>query len=294
MSEIHHITENSDLYPPLLREIHHPPVELFIRGNIHLLQHPHLLAVVGSRRASTYGKQCVTQLLPPAVLAGAVPVSGLAYGIDSLAHRTAVDLQLPTIAVLGSGIDDASIYPRINIALAHKIISFGGALISEYPPGTPAYPYNFPARNRIISGLCQATIIVQAARRSGSLVTARLALEANRDVAIIPGPINDPRNAGTNELLLHGAIPIISPEQVADLVGLTLPANNAAPEQISLTATQQKIMDILSDKPLHLDTITERSQLPSPTIAAIITELELFDLIQHAGGQTYLKIKQTT
>ncbi len=226
-NKIYTISINNESFPPLLREIHNPPLQLYIRGNIKILKHPNTLAVVGSRKANTYGKQCIQELLPPAIDAGTVIVSGLAYGIDSLSHQICTSKHLPTIAVLGSGIDDQTIYPSSHVNLAHNIIKDGGAVISEYPPGTTASRNSFPARNRIISGLCKAVLLVQAAERSGSLITARLALEQGRDVCVVPGPITDKLSAGTNNLLQQGAIPIIKSTDLLDTLNIEPTKDNA-------------------------------------------------------------------
>lgn len=288
MTTIHHITQDSELYPPLLREIPDPPVELFIRGNVKALQSQHMLAVVGSRKASFYGKQCVNELLPPIIQAGVTIVSGLAYGIDSLAHHATLEHSGTTIAVLGSGIDDASLYPRSHISLAHNIIKTGGAIVSEYPEGTPAMQFHFPERNRIIAGLCQATLLIQAAQRSGSLITGRLALEDNRDVCAVPGAITDPLSEGTNQLLRQGATPITSANDLLDVLGISkvLPQESTMP---ALTDQQKPVWVALSEAPQQLDYIIEKTKLPSAEVAAIITQLELIDAIQHIGGQRYVR-----
>ncbi len=197
-------------YPVLLTEISKPPATLYYRGNINLVTAPNLLAVVGSRKTSTSGIQACNALLTPIVTQNIIVVSGLAYGIDSLAHRIAVHAKQPTIAVLGSGLDDASIYPKENLGLAHEILQYGGLLISEYKPGTSPSAKQFPARNRIIAGICKATLVIQAAQRSGSLITARLALEGGREVFAVPGPITDASCEGTNMLIRDGATPALS------------------------------------------------------------------------------------
>ena len=208
------------LYPSLLREISSPPKQLYIRGNVKILNNPHLLAVVGARKANHYGQQCIDKLLATPVNQGVAIVSGLAYGIDSMAHRLAVKLNRPTIAILGSGIDDATIYPKRHVSLAHEILANDGAIVSEYSPRTPALAHHFPARNRIIAGLCKTTMVIQAAKRSGSLITARLALESDRDVCAIPGAITDRLSDGPNQLIQQGATPILEPQDILDMLNL--------------------------------------------------------------------------
>ncbi len=287
-NNIKYITDESELYPDLLREITKPPHELYVRGNINILHSNHLLAVVGTRKASAYGQQAVAKLLTPVVQNGIGLVSGLAYGIDSLAHNLAVINNQMTIAVLGSGIDDASIYPKSHIALVHRIIATGGAVISEYAPGTPAMPHHFPARNRIIAGLCQAVLIVQAAKRSGSLITARLALDFNRDVCVVPGPINDPLSAGTNKLLQQGAKPIIEAYDLFDVLGIDVPETKNKLVALDLSPKQKDVLKSLSYEPQHADELMRVTGLASSDLSVVLTELELLDLAHHVGGLKFV------
>ncbi|MEO6078011.1 MAG: DNA-processing protein DprA, partial [Candidatus Andersenbacteria bacterium] len=243
-------------YPALLREIHKPPEQLYIRGNVEILSSPLLLGVVGSRKATMYGQQVCAQVLPPCVRAGLTLVSGMAYGIDSFAHRICIDQNKPTIAVLGSGVDDASLYPRGNKNLAQEILKTGGAIISEYEPGTTAYLGNFPARNRIIAGLCNATLIVQAAKRSGSLITARLAMEENRDVLAVPGPITDPACEGTNMLIRDGAGMVLDAVDILTVYELEESTAETMTHE-PLREDLEIIFSKLSADPLQIDDIAE-------------------------------------
>lgn len=282
------ITEDSDSYPPLLREIHLPPRQLYIRGEVKLLSRQPMLTVVGSRKASAYGKDCVVQLLTRLVQAGVPLVSGLAYGIDAAAHRLCVDYHQPTIAVLGSGINDESIYPKVNIKLVHEILNGGGAVISEYEPGTVPYLGHFPARNRIIAGLTAATLVVQAARKSGSLITARLALESGRDVYAVPGPINDPLAVGTNQLIKDGAAAITSYNDLLELFGFTS-ASIGVERQLKLTESQKRIYDFISTKPIHVDVIAQATTFPASVLAAELLQMELAGVVSNVGGMKYIK-----
>ena len=220
-------------YPQLLLEISTPPLGLFFRGNIALLtkQNPARLAIVGAREATNYAQQTLDYLMPTLVAANLEIVSGLALGVDALAHQATLDNQGTTIAVLGTGLDRANWYPRRNISLAKNIIANQGLLLSEFPPQTPVLPTNFPRRNRIISGLCQATLIVQAKLRSGSLITARLALEQNREVLAIPGDIFSPLSQGANNLIAAGAKPILQAtdilESFSNLPQLDIPVTSS-------------------------------------------------------------------
>lgn len=286
--DIQIINQSDPSYPNQLLDMPEPPPQLYLRGNPDILRSPYLLAVVGSRRASHYGKKCGEYLLTRPVRAGLVLISGLAYGIDALAHRICVENMRPTVAVLGSGLDNASIYPRLNLKLARDILDNGGAIISEHPPKTPALPRHFPARNRIIAGLARTTLVLQAARKSGSLITARLAIEAGRNVWAVPGDLFDPLAAGTNYLLQQGALPIIDPQDIIDLCQLNT-KQESAPALTFLTPSQQAIYKVLTKKPAHIDDLAEKLSLPAAAISITLTELELLEAVQNTGSQRYIK-----
>ncbi len=283
------ITEESEAYPPLLREIALPPKQLWVRGDVNILSNELMLAVVGSRKATAYGRQCVDKLLTPVVKAGVPLVSGLAYGIDAAAHQLSVKYKQPTIAVLGSGVDDESIYPKVNIKLVHAIIEHGGAVISEYEPGTAPFLGHFPARNRIIAGLTVATLVVQAAQRSGSLITARLALESGRDVWAVPGAINDIVAAGTNDLIKQGATPVTTPNDLLALLGLDIAEAKKKADEFLLTPPQEKICAALSTTPTHVDELSQTTKLPAPILNAELVQLELAGIVVNAGGMKYIR-----
>ncbi|MBI3251344.1 MAG: DNA-protecting protein DprA [Candidatus Andersenbacteria bacterium] len=253
MDDIEIIQFTDKAFPKLLKEINDPPKQLYARGNISLLNKHNLLAVVGSRKASTYGKQCIDLLLPQVIRQGIIIVSGLAYGIDSLAHKAAVAEKKPTIAVLGTGIDNKSIYPQAHFKLAQEILQYNGLIISEYPAASAVYKGNFPARNRIIAGISEATLLVQAAEKSGSLITGRLALEYNRDVAAVPGNITDPLSAGTNDLISHGAIPISKPEDILLLYKITSSNKETTTSTGSLNDDQLQLFNTLEGSPQHIE-----------------------------------------
>lgn len=283
------IMKRSRAYPPLLRHVYSPPEKLYVRGRVEVLRHPHLLAVVGSRRANLYGKQACEMLLPPLVRSGIVLVSGLAHGIDSLAHQACVENKQPTIAILGSGIDDNSIYPRTNHKLVRAIIEHGGAIVSEYPPGTAAHPGRFPVRNRIVVGLCKAVVIVQAAEKSGSLITARLALENNRDLYVVPNPITSDLSVGVNNLLKDGATPITSTRDLLQIFNLAPAVSLDMQPSLILSTAQQKIIKHLSDEPLHIDVVVEKSALPPEQVSTMLIQLELDGHVQNVGGMKYIR-----
>ena len=207
--EIKKITISDPLYPPLLKEINNPPKQLYYAGKFPTTNlFP--LAIVGSRQGDKYGEEVLSYLLTPEILDNTLIISGLARGIDTKAHL----LARHTIAVLGTGLDQASFYPPENWSLCQKIVARGGLVISEYAPGTKANYLNFPERNRIVAGLSQAVLVVQAKKRSGALITARLALEGGRDVLAVPGPIFNELSIGVNRLIAQGATPITNPDDL--------------------------------------------------------------------------------
>lgn len=212
------INGNSSLYPLLLKETHSPPPFIFYKGNKNLFncsENSFCLAVVGSRKNTAYGKRALENILGTLCkLESVVIISGLARGIDTLAHETALSNNCPTIAVLGSGIFHNSVYPPENRKLSNDIVNKNGLVLSEFPPNSPPQKDNFPRRNRIIAGLSKATLVVEAAERSGALITARFALENNREVFAIPSNIFYPSAKGVNKLIQKGAYPIICAEDI--------------------------------------------------------------------------------
>ncbi|WP_084414065.1 DNA-processing protein DprA [Salibacterium aidingense] len=208
---IHILTPFMNEYPPRLHHIYDPPWVLYARGNLELLQTPSSLAVVGTRKLTAYGRNAMNQFLSPVIRQNRTIISGLAIGTDTLAHKITVREKGTTIAVLGSGFD--CIYPRENTGLAEHL-STHHLLLSEYPPSTPPRKWQFPMRNRIISGLADAVFISEAAERSGSLITAYQALEQGKDVKALPGPVFSPMSKGTNQLIKEGAAPVTSFEDL--------------------------------------------------------------------------------
>lgn len=215
------ITWKEPDYPALLKEIAAPPPVLYYKGEINKSKSAKKrLAVVGSRKFSAYGSKAISELLPGVIESKIEIISGLALGIDALAHQKTLDLKGKTWAILGSGLDSKNFYPTANRRLAENIINHGGALISEFPPGTPPHKQNFPQRNRIIAGLAQATLIVEAKIKSGALITANWALEENREVLAVPGNIFSEFSAGPNELIKSGARPITVTADILEVYGL--------------------------------------------------------------------------
>lgn len=263
MKDIATIRKTDTAYPPLLKEIPDAPEQFFLRGAISPLP---ALAVVGSRAMTAEGKRALTFLLSGCERAPMCIVSGLALGVDGLAHSLALKHHLATTAVLGSGVDDASIYPREHVGLACDILSTGGAVLSEYAPATPSYKSHFPERNRIIAGMSCATLVVEASSKSGALITAFLALEYNRDVAVIPHSLFHPNGEGVHRLLKRGAIPVTSPSDLLALVKLPTPAGTA----VFVSAAEYTLCEKLKERGLFLDEICEQMDC---SIASAMTQL---------------------
>jgi DNA processing protein len=247
-------------FPPLLRAIHDPPVGLFVRGpgDVSLLSRA-AVAVVGARACSGYGASVARSLGRDLARCGLVVVSGMARGVDAEAHRGALEAEGPTVAVLGCGIDRD--YPAAHAELARRIAATG-LLVSEYAPGVEPAPWRFPARNRIVAGLCAATVVVEARERSGALITADLALEEGREVFTVPGEISSALSAGTNALLKLGATPLTAASDVLVEFGI----EEAAP------AARDALLDLL---PATADELVRRTGRPAAEIARTLVELEL-------------------
>ncbi|HXG77423.1 MAG TPA: DNA-processing protein DprA, partial [Gaiellaceae bacterium] len=246
-----------------------PPAQLYLRGagDPSLLSAP-AVAVVGARSCSAYGRAVARSLGRELAGAGLVVVSGLARGVDGEAHRGALEAEGATVAVLGCGIDRD--YPAAHAELARRIRS-RGLVVSEYEPGVEPAPWRFPARNRIIAGLCRATVVVEARERSGALITADFALEEGREVLAVPGEITSALSAGTNGLLRLGAAPVTGAGDVLELFGLSLATRRAVP----LGDAARALLGPLADGPLTADELLRRAGLAPGDAAAALTELEL-------------------
>ncbi len=275
------ITLADETYPSLLKTLYDPPAVLFIRGKLPSQELKHI-AVVGSRKASGYGKDVTRTIVEPLARAGVVIVSGLAYGIDALAHQATLDVGGTTIAVLGSGIDTQSIYPSSNRALASQILAHNGAIVSEYPIGTLPLKSFFPIRNRIIAGISHGTLVIEAAIKSGSLITARAALEQGRDVYAVPGPIYSPLSEGPNNLIKMGAIPVTKP---SDIYPVETDENTKTYQPIN--EEEKTLFNVIEAIPRHCDELINLTKLSPSTVNHTLTILEMKGAIRHDGGQYY-------
>ncbi|MDR2693862.1 MAG: DNA-processing protein DprA [Chitinispirillales bacterium] len=277
-------------YPVYLREIFAPPPVLYVRGDLSVLG-GHALAVVGTRSPTPYGVAC-TRMLAAELCGSAVIVSGLAVGVDTAAHERCLELGGKTVAVLGCGID--RVYPPENRGLAKRICE-KGALVSEFPPGTIPESYNFPRRNRVISGISCGVLVVEAGERSGALITAGYALEQNRVVFAVPGPIDSPMSAGTFKLIKDGAVPVKSAADVFEHISSVsfAPLLTAPPQSIrsepppTLPENEITVWDVLSNEPQWVDTISEACGVDIPRLLAILLNMELKGFVTQIGGQQF-------
>ena len=297
------ITLEDEDYPPLLREIYDPPIALYIRGDLKKVSARPCLAVVGSRRCSTYGINAAQSLSRDLAQNGLTIVSGLARGIDAAAHRGALETGGLTIAVVGTGLEMT--YPKEHKKLEEEIAA-SGAVVSEFPLGTPPLPQNFPYRNRVLSGLCFGVLIVEAAEHSGSLITARLANEQGREVFAVPGNITSQTSFGTNFLIKDGAKLVQHWRDVAEelprdvregILGVDRPKrgvtqSNVQPmfETVALSDHERKLLDLLTaDAPSHVDQLLISSGMNSSDLMTALLGLEMKDRIRELPGKSYIK-----
>ena len=276
-------------YPRLLREIDQSPPVLYVRGAL-IPADEFAVAMVGTRRVSPYGQQITRDTSLYLAGNGLTIVSGLARGVDGLAHQHALKAGGRTIAVLGSGVD--VIYPPEHRKLAEAILE-NGAIVSDYPLGTQPEGINFPPRNRIISGLSLATIVVEAGERSGALITADFALEQGREVFAVPGNVLSPASRGTNRLIQKGAYAMISPQDVLDVLDLSqVEAIKTARQVLPADATEVKILKVIGFEPLHVDEVCNQCGLPVEKVSAALTMMELKGMVQHVGGMRYAAVRE--
>lgn len=280
------IAKFEENYPENLLQISDPPPLLYTRGE--LLPRDRLaLAVVGSRRATNYGREVVRALVPDLATAGLTIVSGLALGIDAEAHRAALSAGGRTIGVLACGIDQ--VYPPSNAEIAREMIESGrGVLLTEFPPKTPTYPANFPVRNRVISGLALGTLVIEAAEGSGTFHTVSSALDQGREVFAVPGSIFSPYSVGTAKLIEKGAKPVTRVEDILEelQVGDQIQVQQAR-ETLPPDPEEEKILIILGSNELHVDEIFRQSDLDTAKVSSLLTLMEMRGLVRHLGGGIY-------
>ena len=296
----HMVTMEDDEYPPLLRHIHAPPPILFVQGSLWPC-HNAAVAIVGSRKPTIYGQRVAEKLGQDLAAEQVAIISGLARGIDSMAHNGALKADGYTVGVLGCSLDYP--YPRENIGLIREIAQ-RGAVISEFLIETPPKPGLFPVRNRVISGLSRAVVVVEASLKSGSLITARHALDQGRDVFAVPGPVSSNTSKGCHELLKQGAYLLgdiedlrengilgqANPLHRIDAVPLAAQMRQSGQQAgLNLPEDSMKILDLLSTEPIHIDEIIRQSGLSPQTVTALLVDLELEGLVDQTAGRNYIK-----
>ncbi len=288
--KIETIKKSSRNYPEILKEIHNAPKQLYVRGSLPK-DHNLNFAIVGTRAASDYGRTLAFKIAKELAELGFNIVSGLALGIDTQAHLGALEGKGRTTAVMGSAIDDNSIYPSENLNLVKKIISSGGAVISEYEPGTKSEIWFFPERNRIIAGLSQGVLVVEAPEKSGALITARVALEQNREVFAIPGSIFSKNSYGTNNLIKSGAKMVTTVDDILEELNLTdLKTEKEIKEEENLAEEEKIVLKIIEKEPIHIDKICKISKMAAGQVLSIVSVLEIRGIIKNIGGSRFAKM----
>ncbi|MDQ5971672.1 MAG: DNA-protecting protein DprA [Patescibacteria group bacterium] len=272
-------------FPKALLEIPQPPTQLFMRGHLPPSDYIYL-AVVGSRNFTTYGREICEKLI--AGLAGypIVIVSGLALGIDTIAHRAALKAGLITMSMPGSGLDNEALYPRSNIKLAQEIVDSGGCLISEFKPDEKSHIYFFPQRNRLMAGISKAVLIIEAQDKSGTLITARMAVDYNRDVLVVPGSVFSDNSKGTNNLIRQGATPVSTSAELLDALGFQLekPKQTDAEKYADCGKDEMIILKLLNE-PKERDVLIRESGMDVVKINSLLSIMEIKDLIKEEYGE---------
>lgn len=284
--KISFVCQSNDNYPKLLKKIPNPPIILYLKGNIkilHLVQNEKLIAIVGTRHITSYGRQVTEMFAGELAQAGLVIVSGMAFGVDGVAHASCLKSGGKTIAVLGNGVDLP--YPRENEKLYDEILGSDGLIISEYAPGEPPSVGSFPARNRIVAGMSNAILVTEGAKDSGSLITASFGLEYGRKVFAVPGPITSSLSAAPLRLIEKGAKLVVSSEDVIREMGIKtsdLPKNQKKFE--SLSHEENKIIELIENEPMGFDEIARRLKIEPSKLGTILSMMEIKGLIKNSGG----------
>ncbi len=283
------LTWDDPAYPLRLKEIDQPPPILYARGEL-TEDDSWAVGIVGTRRVTAYGRQVTEELGTFLAQNGVTVVSGLARGVDAIAHQAALRAGGRTLAVMGCGVD--RIYPPENRQLAERIMQ-SGALVSDYAPGTPPESSNFPPRNRIISGLSMAVVVVEAGETSGALITAQFAVDQGREVFAVPGNILAPQSRGTNRLIQQGARPLLAAQDILDALNLTRGTEQRAVRKVLPSdSVETQLMDVLSHEPLHEDEIRNQTGLSMDRVSATLVMMELKGLVRQVGGMNYVSVRE--
>ena len=278
------VTILSSNYPEKLKELNNPPVILYTKGDQNLLNEENVLAVVGTRKPSFYGKNIAEKFVEEFVSKNLLLVSGLAYGIDSIVARVSVEKHKKTIAVLAGGLD--KIYPPTNVNLANEIVKNGGLLVSKYHVGLPPLQYKFPERNEIISAISDGVLVIEAGNKSGSLITANFALDQGKDLYIVPGNLNNPQCEGSNRLLYempHALV--IEPKNILEKFGLSSESKQVKSYQPSFE--EKIIIDALSEGELDFDNIVEKTKMEAKKLNILLTTMEISEIIKKCGPNSW-------
>jgi DNA processing protein len=286
---IHVITCQDESYPARLKEIDQPPPVLYTRGEL-LPEDDFAVAIVGTRRITPYGRQVTEDLAGFLASSGITVISGLARGVDAAAHTAALRAGGRTLAVLGSGVD--RIYPPENRVLAEQMIAHG-AILSDYPVGTAPEASNFPPRNRIISGLSLAVIVIEAGETSGALITAEFAAEQGREVFAVPGSILAPQSKGTNRLIQNGALPLLTPQDLLQALNLTrVSEQKSARSVLPADEVEKQLLMALGSEPLHVDDLRNQTGLPVEKVSAALVMMELKGMVRQVGAMHYVAVRE--
>jgi DNA processing protein len=283
------LTWLDESYPQRLKEIEQPPPVLYVRGELSP-EDSWAVAIVGTRRVTPYGRQVTEQIASFLASNGVTVVSGLARGVDAIAHNAALKAGGRTLAVLGSGVD--RIYPPENRTLAEQIFK-RGAVLSDYAPGTPPEASNFPPRNRIISGLSMAVVVIEAGETSGALITAEFAAEQGREIFAVPGNILAPQSKGTNKLIQQGALPLLSASDIMQALNLTrVGQHKAARKALPADEVEAKLLTAMGEEPLHVDEIRSHTGLPVEKVSATLVMMELKGMVRQVGNMHYVAVRE--
>ena len=278
-----------DNYPKLLKQIYDPPTVLFYKGT--LKDEEKALAVVGTRKITGYGRLVTEQFVNGLVAGGLTIVSGLARGVDAQAHLSTIKAGGRTIAILGGGLN--YIYPPENRSLSEQIVESGGLVLSEFQPDYPSMPGNFPSRNRIISGLSLGVLVIEAAEDSGSLITARLALEQGREVFAVPGPVTSHLSKGPVDLIKEGARVVMIAEEILDELGINnrlQVTGNRVQYEAKLSEDEKQILDLLANEQLHIDEICRKLNLSAAKVSGTLLKMEIAGFVQNLGSGMYCRV----
>ena len=276
-------------FPKALLEIPQPPENLWILGDLPTDENLIYLCVVGSRKFTSYGREACEKIIAGLKGYPIVIVSGFAMGIDTIAHKKAMQVGLKTIVFPGSGLSDEAIYPKTNVRLMDEVVESGGCLISEFEPDFKATQWGFPMRNRLMAGISKAVLVVEAEEKSGTLITARLTTEYNRDLLVVPGSIFSSNSKGTNRLLHQGATPVTCSEDVLEALGFELPKNEEKQMKLfaDLSPEEKKVVDLLRE-PMSRDDLIRALKIPTPTANAILSVMEIKGLIKEEMSEIRL------